>query len=116
MQAYRWRDPKTVMRYGARLAVKSGASARMAVRLKSEEPAIKAFRTASKWDTPGSCLLTKSPSSFYGSQPTTRIRVAAPDEGARRLAAILVHRESSEARRVGKECVSTCRSRRTQDH
>src|SRR3546814_76346 len=36
MQAYRWRDPKTVMRYGARLSVKSGASARMAVRLKSE--------------------------------------------------------------------------------
>jgi hypothetical protein len=24
MQAYRWRDPKTVMRYGARLAAKSG--------------------------------------------------------------------------------------------
>ncbi|MGD9810609.1 MAG: tyrosine-type recombinase/integrase [Sphingobium sp.] len=32
MQAYRWRDPKTVMRYGARLAAKSGASARMAAR------------------------------------------------------------------------------------
>lgn len=32
MQAYRWRDPKTVMRYGARLATKSGASARMAAR------------------------------------------------------------------------------------
>lgn len=33
MQAYRWRDPKTVMRYGAKLAAKSGASARMAARL-----------------------------------------------------------------------------------
>jgi integrase len=33
MQAYRWRDPKTVMRYGAKLATKSGASARMAARL-----------------------------------------------------------------------------------
>ncbi|KKW90254.1 site-specific integrase [Sphingobium chungbukense] len=33
MQAYRWRDPRTVMRYGARLAAKSGASARMAERL-----------------------------------------------------------------------------------
>ncbi|WP_337847831.1 tyrosine-type recombinase/integrase [Sphingomonas sp.] len=32
MQAYRWRDPKTVMRYGAKLAAKSGASARMAAR------------------------------------------------------------------------------------
>ena len=32
MQAYRWRDPKTVMRYGARLAAKSGASARLARR------------------------------------------------------------------------------------
>lgn len=32
MQAYRWRDPKTVMRYGARLAAKSGASARLAKR------------------------------------------------------------------------------------
>jgi len=30
MQAYRWRDAKTVMRYGARLAPKSGASARLA--------------------------------------------------------------------------------------
>ena len=29
MQAYRWRDAKTVMRYGARLAPKSGASARL---------------------------------------------------------------------------------------
>ncbi|WP_341850169.1 tyrosine-type recombinase/integrase [Sphingomonas natans] len=33
MQAYRWRDPKTVMRYGARLAAKSGSSARLARRL-----------------------------------------------------------------------------------
>ncbi len=33
MQAYRWRDPRTVMRYGARLSAKSGASARMAERL-----------------------------------------------------------------------------------
>lgn len=32
MQAYRWRDPRTVMRYGARLVTKSGASARMAKR------------------------------------------------------------------------------------
>ena len=32
MQAYRWRDPKTVLRYGARLAAKSGASARLAKR------------------------------------------------------------------------------------
>lgn len=32
MQAYRWRDPKTVMRYGAKLAAKSGASARLAKR------------------------------------------------------------------------------------
>lgn len=32
MQAYRWRDPKTVLRYGAKLAAKSGASARMAAR------------------------------------------------------------------------------------
>jgi integrase len=32
MQAYRWRDAKTVMRYGARLATKSGASARLAKR------------------------------------------------------------------------------------
>jgi integrase len=34
MQAYRWRDPKTVMRYGAKLAAKSGASARMAARFR----------------------------------------------------------------------------------
>jgi len=33
MQAYRWRDPKTVLRYGAKLAAKSGASARLAKRL-----------------------------------------------------------------------------------
>lgn len=32
MQAYRWCDPKTVMRYGAKLAAKSGASARLAKR------------------------------------------------------------------------------------
>lgn len=32
MQAYRWRDPNTVMRYGAKLAAKSGASARLARR------------------------------------------------------------------------------------
>ena len=32
MQAYRWRDAKTVMRYGAKLATKSGASARLAKR------------------------------------------------------------------------------------
>lgn len=37
MQAYRWRDPRTVMRYGARLATKSGASARMAERLGAGE-------------------------------------------------------------------------------
>lgn len=33
MQAYRWRDPRTVLRYGAKLAAKSGASARMAARV-----------------------------------------------------------------------------------
>lgn len=33
MQAYRWRDPRTVLRYGAKLAAKSGASARMAARM-----------------------------------------------------------------------------------
>lgn len=32
MQAYRWRDARTVMRYGARLATRSGASARLARR------------------------------------------------------------------------------------
>lgn len=36
MQSYRWRDPRTVMRYGARLATKSGASARLAKRLAEE--------------------------------------------------------------------------------
>jgi integrase len=35
MQAYRWRDPKTVLRYGAKLAAKSGASARMAARFQN---------------------------------------------------------------------------------
>lgn len=33
MQSYRWRDTRTVMRYGAKLATKSGASARMAARM-----------------------------------------------------------------------------------
>lgn len=37
MQAYRWRDPRTVLRYGARLAAKSGASARMAARFRSDD-------------------------------------------------------------------------------
>ena len=32
MQAYRWRDPNMVLRYGAKLAAKSGSSARMARR------------------------------------------------------------------------------------
>ena len=32
MQAYRWRDARTVMRYGAKLAAQSGASARLAMR------------------------------------------------------------------------------------
>jgi integrase len=32
MQSYRWRDPRTVLRYGAKLAAKSGASARLAKR------------------------------------------------------------------------------------
>jgi len=36
MQAYRWRDPKTVMRYGAKLGTKSGASARLARRFSDE--------------------------------------------------------------------------------
>ena len=36
MQAYRWRDPKTVMRYGAKLAARSGASARLAKRFSIE--------------------------------------------------------------------------------
>lgn len=33
MQSYRWRDTRTVMRYGAKLATKSGAAARLAARL-----------------------------------------------------------------------------------
>lgn len=33
MQAYRWRDPDTVMRYGAKLAAKSGAAARISKKL-----------------------------------------------------------------------------------
>src|SRR3546814_16048746 len=33
MQAYRWRDPRTVLRYGKKLAAKSGAGARMAARV-----------------------------------------------------------------------------------
>jgi integrase len=37
MQAYRWRDARTVLRYGTRLAAKSGASARLAQRF-SQEP------------------------------------------------------------------------------
>ena len=36
MQAYRWRDPRTVMRYGAKLAAKSGAGARMAARFSDD--------------------------------------------------------------------------------
>ena len=32
MQAYRWKDPRTVMRYTEKLAVGSGAAARMADR------------------------------------------------------------------------------------
>ncbi len=36
MQSYRWRDARTVMRYGAKLATKSGASARMATRFAEE--------------------------------------------------------------------------------
>ena len=35
MQAYRWGDPRTVMRYGAKLAARSGASARLAERFSS---------------------------------------------------------------------------------
>lgn len=35
MQAYRWRDPKTVLRYGSKLAAKSGASARLAKRFET---------------------------------------------------------------------------------
>lgn len=33
MQAYRWRDPRTVMRYGAKLAAQSGTAARLAKRV-----------------------------------------------------------------------------------
>lgn len=36
MQSYRWRDARTVMRYGAKLATKSGASARMANRFSED--------------------------------------------------------------------------------
>ncbi len=32
MQSYRWKDPRTVLRYGEKLSVRSGASARMAQR------------------------------------------------------------------------------------
>jgi len=38
MQAYRWRDSKTVMRYGAKLAATSGAGARMAARMAASFP------------------------------------------------------------------------------
>ena len=40
MQAYRWRDPRTVLRYGAQLAAKSGASARMAARMAISSPEV----------------------------------------------------------------------------
>jgi integrase len=36
MQSYRWRDPNTVMRYGAKLAAKSGSSARLAKRFSTK--------------------------------------------------------------------------------
>ena len=36
MQSYRWRDARTVMRYGAKLAAKSGASARMSKRFSEQ--------------------------------------------------------------------------------
>ncbi len=36
MQAYRWRDARTVMRYGAKLAMKIGASARLAKRFSEQ--------------------------------------------------------------------------------
>jgi hypothetical protein len=36
MKAYRWRDANTVMRYGAKLAAKSGASARLAKRFSGD--------------------------------------------------------------------------------
>ena len=37
MQAYRWRDACTVMRYGSKLAAKSGASARLAKRFRDNQ-------------------------------------------------------------------------------
>lgn len=37
MQAYRWRDARTVLRYGSRLAAKSGASARLARRFSEQK-------------------------------------------------------------------------------
>jgi len=40
MQAYRWRDPRTVLRYGAQLAAMSGASARMAARMAISSPEV----------------------------------------------------------------------------
>lgn len=36
MQAYRWRDARMVMRYGARVSAKNGASARLAKRFSEE--------------------------------------------------------------------------------
>lgn len=36
MQAYRWRDARTVMRYGSKLAARSGASARLAKRFANQ--------------------------------------------------------------------------------
>ncbi|WP_133085172.1 tyrosine-type recombinase/integrase [Novosphingobium sp. TCA1] len=36
MQAYRWRDARTVLRYGSKLAAKSGASARLAKRFSEQ--------------------------------------------------------------------------------
>ena len=36
MQAYRWRDARTVLRYGSKLAAKSGASARLAKRFSDQ--------------------------------------------------------------------------------
>ena len=40
MQSYRWRDARTVMRYGARLAAKSGASARIAKRFAEDSDSL----------------------------------------------------------------------------
>jgi hypothetical protein len=37
MHSYRWRDARTVMRYGSRLAMKSGASARLAKRFEDQD-------------------------------------------------------------------------------